>query len=129
MGCCGWNEVHKVPTVPTMSTPSDPRHLIALHRARAEVALEEVAGGGPLCRVSGADLVPVKRAEGRLAALAELQRALRTSEAPVSAVVEQMRGQWAQRRHDVAARGPAWEAYLEGGIVEIEAVARDLEAH
>ncbi len=128
MGCCGWDEVEKVPTVPTTPAPADPRHLVALHRARAEVDLQEVAAGRSLCRVSGPDLALVKRAEGRLAALAELERTMRTTGVDASVAAEGLLGRWSTRCRDADGRGVAWEAYLEGGVVELEAVGRALDA-
>jgi hypothetical protein len=128
MGCCGWNPVHKTPTVPSVPSPSEPRHLVALHRAHAEVALMEATAGRPLCRVEGPDTEPVKRAEGRLAAIAELERSLRATGADPRQAAARLVERWEEERGRVAARGAAWEAYHAGGIAELETVAHELDA-
>jgi hypothetical protein len=127
MGCCGWNAVHETPTVPAAAPPTDPLHLIALHRAHAEVALMEASHGAPLCRVEGPGTVEVKRVEGRLFAIVELERELRSSTLEPPEVVAQLIGQW-REGHQGAARGEGWSAYQAGGVAELEALARQLAA-
>lgn len=129
MGCCGWNAVHKTPTVPPGPEPSDARQLVALRRAHAEVALHEATGGAPLCRIDGPGAGLAKHAEGRLAAIAELDRALRDVDADADAheVVGRLIERWRGESERTRGRGGAWEAYHSGGLAEIEAVAQALE--
>lgn len=127
MGCCGWNEVHKLPTVPSTPAPEGPRHLIAVHRARAEVDLLGATGGRSICRVEGPDTALVKGAEGRMAALAELDRLVRGSEGAASDLAAEVLGRWAVERTAAAGRGVAWRAYFDGGVAELEDVGRALD--
>jgi hypothetical protein len=128
MGCCDWNVVRKTPTVPAVAPPTDPLHLIALHRARAEVALMEVSDGAPLCRVGEPGTVGVKQAEGRLFAIVELERALRSSALEPPEVVAHLIGRWRTMGQQVAARGEGWSAYQVGGIAALEDLASQLDA-
>ena len=127
MGCCGWNDVEKTPTVPAVAPPTDALHLIALHRAHAEVAIMEASHGAPLCRIENPGAVEVKRAEGRLFAIVELERAVRSSMLEPPEVAAQLIGRWQAGRQGVA-RSEGWSAYQAGGIAELEDLARQLAA-
>lgn len=126
MGCCGWGRTNKVPTVPPLNDPSGPVHLVAHHRSMAEVALVEAAGGAPLCRSQPAGSSSTKHAEGRLAAVAELQRRLRRTELEPRGLALEALGRWRARLYGTTATDPQWRAYHEGGIAELEAIVDDL---
>ena len=130
MGCCGWGGDDRTPVVPTTARPDEPRHLVALHRARAEVALSAATSGRPTCRLDGSahDLESVKRLEGALAAVADLQREM--GRAPERAPVELSRelvARWRDERARRVALGPTWIAYQDGGIEALVAVTDDLQ--
>jgi hypothetical protein len=89
----------------------------------------EATGGEALCRPSTPESPAAKAAEGRLAALTELQRAVRRTGLDPSDLVADQLEQWWARRSGITADDPAWRAYHEGGIAELEALAEDLAAH
>lgn len=78
MGCCRWgNDTDRVPTVPPPRPTADTGDVLTTRRAAAERDLVAATGGAALCRVDGDLVGTVKYQEGRLAAVAELQRAVR----------------------------------------------------
>jgi hypothetical protein len=118
--------VGRTPTVPSVSAPTEARHVIALHRAQAEVALLEATAGQPTCRANGSGIGRVKRSEGRLAAIAELQRALRSGPADVQAISGRVIDRWRRESERRAGRGAAWDAFYAGGLGELDALSREL---
>jgi hypothetical protein len=101
------------------------------HRASAEAALIEATGGTPICRLdgAGAHLEDRKFAEGRLAAVIELQHALRNAREPDDgAVSRDLLAAWENEQQVAQGRGGAWVAYRSGGVSELRAIVGELEA-
>jgi hypothetical protein len=95
-------------------------------RRAVEARLMVAAGDRSLCDLSRAGAPGgVKDLEGRMAALAEVDRAVRAGRTPADAVGA-VTAAW---RHELAAdeaRGPVWLAYRRGGVEELDALAADL---
>lgn len=125
MGCCRWgNDTDRVPTVPpprpTADTDTDTGpDLLATRRAAAERDLVAATGGGALCRVDGDVVGTVKYQEGRLAAVAELQRAVRTRADDPLALARRNLDSWTAEAAAAQDRGTAWRAYRAGGVAEL----------
>ena len=102
--------------------------VVARHRAIAERALEAATCGRPLCRLDdGPGVSRPKYAEGGLAAVTELQRALRAAPAAdPAAVTTDLLHQWEAEREASEERGPAWLAYRTGGVAQLREVLSDL---
>ncbi len=129
MGCCGWKATDKNPTVPR-PRPTLVQDLVARHRAAAETSLAEVTGGESVCRVGPDRVGPVKEAEGRLAAITELQRALQNRDDTVaSQVASDLAHAWRDEAARAQTRGKAWLAYRQGGADTLDTVAVELQAH
>lgn len=128
MGCCGWKATDKNPTVPR-SRLTLVQDLVGRQRAAAETALAEVTGGESVCRVGPDRLGPVKEAEGRLAAIAELQRALRDRDRTVaSQVASDLAHAWRDEAARAQTRGETWLAYRQGGADALDAMTVELQA-
>jgi hypothetical protein len=128
MGCCGWKRSDRQPD----PLPAPPPHAAALerHRSQAEAALVAATGGGSLCRTGdGPEVTGPKFAEGRLAAVADLQRRARaTAGTDVEDLAREALASWEAEQRTSAVRSPAWSAYREGGIAELTSVVEDLGA-
>ncbi len=126
MGCCGWKRADRAPDPLPASTPDTT--LLERHRAVAETALVNATGGDPLCRVGdGPDVTGPKFAEGRLAAVAELQRTCRAAVGSDTEVLaHQTLARWQDEQRNSRVRSPAWDAYREGGIAELTSVVEEL---
>ncbi|MCD9622694.1 hypothetical protein [Rhabdothermincola salaria] len=111
----------------------DPLDLLAQARARAEADLTAASGGAPLCRIDGRDgAATVKHAEGRMAALAEAQRAARThgvvDTVSLLALVQSLLEAWQDAADASLDPGPSWVAYRQGGITALGDVSDELSA-
>ncbi len=83
-------------------------------------SLEEATGGAALCRLDGRS-TSEKELEGRVAALLQLRRDLRRGAGTdPRELAEQWRADLASRRR--RGSGPAWVAYLAGGVSELESL-------
>lgn len=107
--------------------------LLTQARARAEADLTAASGGAPLCRIDGLDgAAAVKYAEGRMAALAEAQRAARThgvtDTRPLLGIVSSVLQTWQDAADAMLDPGPSWVAYRKGGIAALEDLRDDLNA-
>jgi hypothetical protein len=100
------------------------------HRAKAETALVAATGGGSLCRIcDGPEMTGPKFAEGRLAAVADLQRRARaTAGTDVEDLARAALASWEAEQRTSSVRSPAWSAYRDGGIEELTSVVEDLSA-
>lgn len=127
MGCCGWKHTDKAPTVPPpRPTPAD--DLVARHRAAAETALAAATGGEPVCRIGPDRVAAVEQAEGRLAALADVQRSLRNHDCtPPVEVASGLATTWRDGAVSAETRGPVWLAYRRGGADALDALTVELE--
>lgn len=97
-----------------------------VRRGAVEARLLAAAGDRSLCDLSRAGAPGgVKDLEGRLAALAEVGRAVRAGRAP-GEVVREVLAAWRAELPRDEARGPVWLAYRRGGTDELEALAADL---
>jgi hypothetical protein len=85
----------------------------------ATTSLQECSSGGSLCALgrTGERAAVVKYAEGRWAALREVQRACR-ADADLAAVVQQLAQPWIVHQERLRARGVDgdWLAYRRGGV-------------
>ncbi len=126
MGCCGWRRSDRAPDPLPVTTPE--ATVLERRRALAEAALVAATGGAPLCRTgNGPDVTGPKFAEGRLAAVAELQRKGRAAAGSESeTLAQQVLARWQDELHTSRVRGPAWDAYRDGGIAELTSVIEDL---
>ena len=99
---------------------------LAERRESVEQALILAAGGASLCSISrSAGPVPgVKYLEGQLAALMELERAVRRGGDLVSTPTE-MLDRWSTRLDGARQRemGADWIAYYAGGVDELTAAS------
>jgi hypothetical protein len=99
---------------------------LAERRKRVERALTSAAGGASLCSISrSAGPVPgVKYLEGQMAALMQLERAVRRGDDLVSTPTEIL-DQWRARLDGARRRGmsPDWIAYYAGGVDELTSAA------
>jgi hypothetical protein len=119
MGCCRWgNDTDRVPTVPP-PRPTTESDLLATRRAAAERDLVAATGGGALCRIDGDVVGTVKYQEGRLAAVAELQRAVRVHGDRPLDLARRHLDTWTAEAAAVRERGTAWRAYRAGGVAEL----------
>lgn len=112
-----------VPAVGASATAELGGSLVAAIEARlAQVgsSLNLATGGGALCRIEGIG-GGAKRLEGRMAALLEARRALRTDP---GADLAALALRWHSEAQSRQARGsaPAWLDYLEGGAGELDAL-------
>ena len=124
MGCCGWKETDREPTVPPAPAPG--LRVVERHRARAESDLTAAAGGASLCRTDGTP--DAKRAEGALAAIAQLHRAAkREPTADPRGAANELLTTWLADRAAATDMGPDWRAYRDGGVAGLRAVLVDLD--
>ena len=107
----------------------DEAEVVRRRRDEAERALMEATGGGSLCRVGdGPEARAVKRAEGRVAALGELRRALRRDPAArLGPVARAALDRWRADEVANADRGPSWASYASGGAAELADLVGELE--
>lgn len=109
----------------------EPVNLLDRLLAEAEAQLAEATGGAPVCRVGDepGDR-PVKRAEGSMAALADVRRAARGAGAPdertLAALADATLEEWSVAATATADWGPAWVAYRRGGIDALRALLDEL---
>jgi hypothetical protein len=100
------------------------------HRAAAEAALVAATHGTPLCRTGEqAGGGGVKHAEGRLAAIAEVQRRPRSAgerQAGTVSVARDVLVAWQDGLVVALDRGRLWPAYRRGGVEELEALVAAL---
>jgi hypothetical protein len=82
------------------------------HRAEAESVLLAATAGEPLCRISeGGDPSEPKYAEGALAAITEVQRAVRsTPDRAELTLARSLLAAWEVKQDASASRGVAWSA-------------------
>lgn len=127
MGCCRWgNDTERVPTVPP-PRPTPEADLLTARRSAAERDLVAATGGGAVCRVDGDVVGTVKFEEGRLAAVAELQRAVRAHERDGALDLARRHLEtWTAEAAAVEDRGTAWRAYRAGGVAELTETVRAL---
>lgn len=128
MGCCGWSASDReAPATPVGAGSHD---VLEHRRAEAESALLAATAGESLCRITeGGDPTEPKFAEGVLAAVTELQRAVRsTPELGELAVSRQLLASWEREQAACAGRGVAWSAYRNGGVAELRAIVAELDA-
>ncbi|WP_372594233.1 hypothetical protein [Actinotalea sp.] len=84
--------------------------------------LTAALSGAPLCRVDGTGTRSAKHWEGRSAAMAEVRRDLtRAARAEAGtdeqAIIRRRLAEWQERAAtSTLMSGPAWTAYLQGGI-------------
>ncbi|MCK6210764.1 hypothetical protein KZX45_09445 [Georgenia sp. EYE_87] len=108
--------------------------LAELVRARRQVAVERLtaaAGNASLCTLSrsGEPRPTVKYLEGAVSALSDVQRTLRgpahdpAAGPAAAAAVSAVRERWVARRGQSAASSPAWQAYLDGAVDELDELA------
>ena len=128
MGCCGWKRPDREPDPLPASSPHS--EVLERHRSRAESALAAATGGGSLCRTGdGPGVTGPKFAEGRLSAVADLQRSARaTADTEVEDLAREALASWEAEQRTSAVRSPAWSAYREGGIAELTSVIEALSA-
>lgn len=84
---------------------------------------ERESGGGSLCRVDlpPAERARLKRAEGAAYALGDLARALRRGpDGSAGDVLGAVTAAWSE--HNPSGRGPAFDAYREGGLTALAEV-------
>jgi hypothetical protein len=97
---------------------------LAERRERVEQALTSAAGGASLCSISrSAGPVPgVKYLEGQMAALMELERAVRRGDDLLSTPADIL-DHWRARLDGARQRGMSadWIAYYAGGVDELTA--------
>lgn len=101
------------------------------HRAAAESALVAATHGAPLCRAGEqASAGGIKHAEGRLAAIVEVQRRLRSADGAevggTVAVARAVLSAWQDGLVAALDRGGLWPAYRRGGVEELEALVAAL---
>lgn len=127
MGCCGWKATDREPKGTAVSAPSE--GVLERHRTLAESTLLAATGGAALCRIGdGPELGPVKHAEGRLAAITELQRYLRRSDAnDEQTATRELLASWVREQHASRERGVAWSAYRDGGVAELTSLVDELD--
>jgi hypothetical protein len=119
MGCCRWgNDTDRAPTVPP-PRPTTGSDLLTARRSAAERGLVAATGGGTLCRIDGDIVGSVKYQEGRLAAVAELQRAVRAHGDQPLALARRHLDTWTAEAAAAHDRGTAWRAYRAGGVAEL----------
>jgi hypothetical protein len=127
MGCCGWRASDR-PATPASSGPTDAADdTVTRHRAVADQVLMAASGGKSLCRAGGSDHA-VKHAEGRMAAIAEVQRRHRSTGEDPAAAGRVILERWRADEDAARGRGGAWMAYRRGGIEALEALIGDLAA-
>ncbi len=128
MGCCGWRKPDREPD--QLPAPAPHAAVLERHRSQAEAALVAATGGGSLCRTgNGPEVTGPKFAEGRLAAVADLQRRARaTAATDVEDLAREVLASWEAQQRTSAVRSPAWSAYRDGGIAELTSVIEDLTA-
>jgi hypothetical protein len=99
---------------------------VVRHRAAAEADLVAATGGASLCRT---DLAPdAKRAEGALAAIAQVHRAVRRgAPADPTLVARTALEEWGAARTAADDLGRAWRDYRDGGVAALTALIADLE--
>ena len=123
MGCCGWKRsAHRMTVAAPAPAPGDSRVHGRLDRAEAD--LVAATGGAPLCRIDDhRGLAAIKHAEGRVAALREVERGVRRSAgADRLEVTRTVLGAWEAAQERDADRGVAWSAYRDGGVEELRAL-------
>ena len=100
------------------------------HRAEAESVLLAATAGEPLCRITeGGDPTEPKYAEGALAAITELQRAVRsTPDGDELTLARSLLASWEVQQHACAGWGVAWSAYRNGGVAELRSLVTKLAA-
>lgn len=135
MGCCGWQASDRPGPTRLRAggvAGEQANEVLAEHRAGAESALAAAAGDIALCRVDGqpgADVI--KHAEGRLAAMTEVRRRVRSAGTPsadAAAVVDEVLAAWRAGLAVALDRGGLWPAYRRGGVAELEALRTALGA-
>jgi hypothetical protein len=125
MGCCGWKDTDREPTVPPPPAPG--LRVVERHRALAEADLTAATGGASLCRTDGAP--DAKRAEGALAAIAQLHRAAkREPTADPTGAAADLLTTWLADRDAAEDMGPDWRAYRDGGVAELRSVLAELDS-
>jgi hypothetical protein len=126
MGCCRWgNDTDRAPTVPP-PRPTTEIDLLAARRSDAERDLVAATGGGAVCRIDGDVVGTVKYQEGRLAAVAELQRAVRAHRDEPLDLARRHLETWTAEAAAVQDRGTAWRAYRAGGVAELTGTVQAL---
>lgn len=102
--------------------------MVRRRRDEAEAALVAATGGGSLCRVGdGPEARAVKWAEGRVAALGDLQRARRRDPStPLAAAARAALDRWRADEVANADRGPLWASYTSGGAAELADLVGEL---
>lgn len=130
MGCCRWgDDTDRVPTVPPpRPTADNGPDVLTTRRAAAERDLVAATGGGALCRVDGDVVGTVKYQEGRLAAVAELQRAVRARAGEPLELAHRHLATWTAEAAAAQDRGTAWRAYRAGGVAELTETVRALSS-
>lgn len=106
----------------------EPAEIVARRRAEAEAELSQAAGDRSLCAIStaGGRVDGVKHAEGRLAALMDVQRAVRRGDDP-GAAAHSVLAAWTEALGKARdGWGPSWVAYRAGGVDELDALAAEL---
>ena len=128
MGCCGWKRPDREPD--RLPAPTPRASVLEQHRALAEAALVAATGGGSLCRTGdGPQVTGPKFAEGRLAAVADLQRKVRaTPDADTEVLAREALTSWQHEQRVSGVQSPAWSAYRDGGMAELTSVIEDLSA-
>ena len=123
MGCCGWRQTDRDPTTPTQLAPGV--RVVERHRSEAEADLVAATGGASLCRTDGSP--DAKRAEGALAAIAQLHRAAkRTPLIDPTGAARELLEAWVVDRATAETMGRDWRDYRDGGIAALRAVLADL---
>ena len=106
--------------------PTPPVGPWTARRAEAERRLAAAVGDRSLCDVSRAGAPGgVKELEGRMAALAEVDRAVRGGAEPADAVRAASIA-WRAGLDADAGKGPAWAAYRRGGVDELAELSAEL---
>lgn len=123
MACCGWRQTDREPTVPRQLAPGV--RVVERHRSAAEADLTAATGGASLCRTDGAP--DAKRAEGALAAIAQLHReAKRTPLVDPTGAARDLLEAWIVDRSTAQSMGRDWRDYRDGGVAELQSVLADL---
>lgn len=104
--------------------------VLATRRHAVEAELAAAAGDVSLCTISrsGGPVDGVKHLEGRLAALAQVERAIRGGGRPDADVLRAALAEWREALDDVRSRdaGRGWVAYRAGGVDELAEALSDV---
>lgn len=124
MGCCGWREVDREPTTPPQLSPGV--RVVERHRSEAAADLVAATGGASRCRTDASP--DAKRAEGALAAIAQLHRTAKRTplQDPTGTALDLLEA-WIVERANAESMGRDERDHRDGGIAALRSVLADLE--